>query len=468
MKLFLGSIAFASVLTFFGINTSDNNGPKDAEKNFTNYCSSCHGERVVAFVDRKWVHGNSKEEIIKSISNGYSDAGMPAWKEVLKPQEIEDLADLIVSKLGSVEQYQFEDKVTSNHFSTEKIKVALDTIATGLDSPWGMAQLPDNSFLITDRAGKLYHVDQNQNKTEIKGIPDALSRGQGGVLDLVLHPNFKDNGWIYMSYSKHKKIDGVENTATAIVRGHIKNNQFVDQEELFVSSPFTKTYHHFGSRITFDKAGKMYFSVGERGMEKVFPQGTDNDNGKIHRLNDDGSIPSDNPFVGKDPEKFHQSIYSYGQRNPQGLTTNPFNGEIWETEHGPRGGDELNIIQPGRNYGWPVISYGINYNGKPITDISSKEGMEQPQHYWIPSIAPSGLTFVSSDKYPAWKGNLMVGSLRFKYLNRCEIQNGKVIHEEKLFPNLGRMRNVIQGQDGYLYIAVEQPGMVFRVRQEMD
>lgn len=465
MKILLGSIAFASAISFFGISEKENK-PTNAEKNYTQYCSSCHGERVVAFVDRQWNHGKTKAEIINSITNGYQDLGMPTWKGTLKTKEIEEIADLIVSKLGSVDQYQFENKITSNHFSTEKMKVVLDTIATDLDSPWGMAQLPDNSFLITDRAGKLYHVDQNKNKTEITGIPETLVKGQGGTLDLVLHPNFKENGWIYMSYSKFRKAGALQETATAIVRGKIKNNQWVEQEELFVSSPYANSLVHYGSRITFDKNGKMYFSVGERGMEKVFPQETSNDNGKIHRLNDDGTIPSDNPFVGKDPNKFHQSIYSYGHRNPQGLTTNPFNGEIWETEHGPRGGDEINIIQPSKNYGWPVITYGINYNGKPVSNISAKEGMEQPINYWIPSIGPSGLSFVNSDKYPAWQGNLMVGSLRFKYLNRCEIKNGKVIHEEKLFPNLGRMRNVYQGRDGYLYIAVEQPGMVFRVRPE--
>ena len=197
-------------------------------------------------------------------------------------------------------------------------------------------------------------------------------------------------------------------------------------------------------------------------MEKVFPQKLDSDNGKIHRLNDDGSVPADNPFKNSD----HPSIYSYGQRNPQGLTTNPWTGDIWETEHGPRGGDEINIIQAGKNYGWPVITYGINYDGKPISAISKKEGMEQPVSYFIPSIAPSGLTFVTGDKYPAWKGNLMIGSLRFNYLNRVEVKNNKVVKQEKVLLNVGRMRNVEQGRDGYLYIGVENPGMVFRLRPQ--
>jgi glucose/arabinose dehydrogenase len=433
------------------------------EKIYTQYCASCHGEKVEAFVDRKWKHGNTKAELIASISNGYSDMGMPTWKETLSKKDIEKLADLIVENLAGVEQYKFANKPSSNVFSSEGMTVSLDTIATGFDSPWGFAQLPNRDYLISDRSGTLYLVDQKRNKTAIKGTPEVMAKGQGGLLDIALHPQFEQNGWVYLSYSKFKKEGGLTLTSTGIVRGKIKNNQWVESQDIFESLPYTKTFHHYGSRIAFDKKGFLFFSVGERGMEKDFPQFTDNDNGKIHRLHDDGTVPKDNPFVGKDPAKFHPSIFSYGQRNPQGLTLNPFTGAIWETEHGPRGGDEINIIQSGRNYGWPVISYGINYDGKPITNISKKEGMEQPISYFIPSIAPSGLTFVNSDKYPAWKGNLMIGSLRFNYLNRCVIKDNKVVSQEKVLVNLGRMRNVKLGADGYLYVGTENPGMVFRL-----
>lgn len=434
-----------------------------AEKHYTQYCASCHGEKVAAFVDRKWKHGTSKAEIINSINNGYLDMGMPSWKAVLKPKEVEALAELIVDNLATMESYKASAKPKSNRFESEGMVIVLDTIATGFESPWGIAQLPNKNFLITDRKGVLYEVDQMKNKIAIQGTPEVMAKGQGGLLDVVLHPQYAKNGWIYLSYSKSKQENGTTMTATAIVRGRIKEHRWVDQEELFVSSPYTKTFQHFGSRITFDKKGYMFFSVGERGMEKDFPQFTNNDNGKIHRLKDDGSIPKDNPFVGKDPNEFHHSIYSYGQRNPQGLTTNPWTDGIWETEHGPRGGDEINLIRSGRNYGWPVISYGINYDGKPITNISKKEGMEQPVAYYIPSIAPSGLTFVQGDKYPGWKGNLMIGSLRFNYLQRVVIQQDKVQKQEKVLVNIGRMRSVVQGQDGYLYVGVENPGMVFRL-----
>lgn len=436
---------------------------KKALKNYTQYCASCHGEKVEAFVDRNWKHGKTKDDFVQSITKGYTDLGMPAWGEILSKEEINDLAALINKNLATVDQYKFSNKPKSNIFISEGMTVQLDTIATGFESPWGFVQLPDMTYLISDRKGVLYHVDQHKTKTEVKGIPAVMAKGQGGLLDIELHPNYEQNGWIYLSYSKFKIENGTTLTATAIVRGKLKNNEFVEQQELFVSQPYTKTFHHFGSRIAFDKKGYLYFSVGERGMEKEFPQFTNNDNGKIHRLHDDGSIPKDNPFVGKDPNEFHHSIFSYGQRNPQGLTLNPTTGDIWETEHGPRGGDEINIIKSGKNYGWPTITYGIGYDGKPISNISKKEGMEQPITYYLPSIAPSGLTFVTGDKYPAWKGNLLIGSLRFNYLQRVEIKDNKVVNQEKVLLNIGRMRNVEMGRDGYIYVGVENPGMVFKL-----
>lgn len=453
-------LSFGSMAKGFKLALLDE---KKALKNYTQYCASCHGEKVEAFVDRAWKHGKTKEDFINTITKGYTDLGMPAWGEVLSKEDIADLAEIINKNLASVDQYKFANKPKSNIFESDGMKIRLDTVATGFESPWGFVQLPDMTYLISDRKGVLYHVDQQKNKTVVKGVPAVMAKGQGGLLDLELHPNYEKNGWIYISYSKFKEENGSTLTATAIVRGKLKNNEFVEQQELFVSSPYTKTFHHFGSRIAFDKQGYMYFSVGERGMEKDFPQFTNNDNGKIHRLNDDGTVPKDNPFVGKDAKEFHHSIFSYGQRNPQGLTLNPSTGDIWETEHGPRGGDEINIIKGGKNYGWPTITYGIGYDGKPISNISKKEGMEQPITYYLPSIAPSGLTFVTGDTYPAWKGNLMIGSLRFNYLQRVEVKNNQVVKQEKVLINVGRMRNVEQGRDGYLYIGVENPGMVFKL-----
>ena len=451
-------------LNFRQINISKHSISLDEkiEKNYTQYCSSCHGEKIEAFVDRTWKHGTSKKELVASISNGYVDLGMPSWKAIINAKEIDKLADLILKNIATFEQYKVTTKPSSNIFESDGMKVSLDTIAIGLESPWGFAQFPDGNYLITDRAGILYFVDQNKKKTIIKNTPKVLAEGQGGLLDIKPHPNFVDNNWVYLSYSKFKEENGLKLTTTAIIRGKINSNyEFCESEEIFEAQPYTKTKHHFGSRISFDKSGYLFFTVGERGMENEFPQSTENDNGKIHRLHDDGRIPKDNPFV--HDLKSRGSIYSYGHRNPQGLTLNKESGEIWEHEHGPRGGDEVNVIKKGGNFGWPVISYGINYDGKPITNISKKEGMEQPETYWTPSIAPSGMTFVNGDKYPAWKGDLMVGSLRFNYLNRCILKNNKIIGQEKLLSNIGRIRNVEMGIDGFIYVSVEHPGMVFKL-----
>ena len=434
-----------------------------AKKIYAEYCAGCHGEKMEAFVDRKWKYGNTREAIIASISKGSADFGMPAYKDAIKAKHIDKMAALMVEYIKNVDQYKLT-KPANNTFKSEGMTITLDTIAKDMMSPWGFTQLPGGNYLITDKVGVLYLVDQKQNKTVIKNTPNVLAEGQGGLLDIELHPNYANNGWVYISYSKFKLENNVKMTSTAIMRAKIKNNEFTEQQELFEALPYTRTKHHYGSKIMFDDKGYLFFSVGERGRENEFPQNTVSDNGKIHRLNDDGTIPNDNPFA--TDGKSRGSIYSYGHRNPQGLIFDKTSGIIWESEHGPRGGDELNIIRKGANYGWPVISYGINYDGKPITNISKKDGMEQPEIYWIPSIAPCGMAMVTGDKYPAWKGNIMIGSLRFKYLNRCVMKNNKVVGEEKLLPDIGRLRNVKMGNDGYLYVSVENPGMVFRLKPE--
>ena len=241
------------------------------------------------------------------------------------------------------------------------------------------------------------------------------------------------------------------------MRAKITNNLLSQKELLYKGVPNTTKGQHWGSRIEFDDKGFLYFSIGDRGNRDVNPQDINRDGGKIYRIHDDGSIPKDNPFVNKEEAK--KAIYSYGHRNPQGLVKNPFTGEIWNHEHGPRGGDEINIVKKGKNYGWPVITYGINYVGTKITDETSRPGMEQPLYQWTPSIAPSGMTFVNSKKYPDWKGNLLVGSLAFQYLERLELKNNKVVYREKLLDGLGRVRNVRQAPDGHIYVAIEGKGI---------
>ncbi|WP_194766008.1 PQQ-dependent sugar dehydrogenase [Tamlana sp. I1] len=333
------------------------------------------------------------------------------------------------------------------HYKTE-------LVVPDLNIPWGMAFLPDGSMLITEKSGELIHFKDNK-KTTISGLPEIYVRGQGGLLDIQLHPNYASNGWIYFSYaSAEGEGDGGN---TAIMRAKLTDNHLTENQLLYKATPNTKKGQHFGSRIVFDNEGYLYFSIGERGARDENPQDITRDGGKIYRLNDDGSTPTDNPFINTKDAK--TAIYSYGHRNPQGLIKNPHTGAIWEHEHGPQGGDEINIIEKGKNYGWPVISYGINYSGTSFTEITHKEGMEQPIFYWTPSIAPSGFAYVTSNKYPDWQDNLLVGSLKFSYLERLVLKNNKVVKREKIFENLGRFRDVVQAPDGYIYIAVEGKGI---------
>lgn len=330
-----------------------------------------------------------------------------------------------------------------------------EVVVSDLINPWGFTFLPDNSILITEKEGKLIHF-KNDRKTEINNLPEIYIRGQGGFMDIELHPNYKDNSWIYFTYASAKGNGTGGNTS--LMRAKLQNNQLVNKQVLYKATPNTRRGQHFGSRIAFDKENHVYFSIGDRGNRDVNPQDITKDGGKIYRLNDDGSIPKDNPFTNKNGAK--KAIYSYGHRNPQGMEINPFTNEIWSHEHGPQGGDEINIIKKGKNYGWPVVSYGINYNGTKFTNKTSAPGMERPIHYWTPSIAPSGMAFINSDKYGNWKGNLLVGSLKFQYLNRCILKGNNVFKEIKILEGLGRVRSVEQGLDGYIYVGVENLGII--------
>ena len=343
-----------------------------------------------------------------------------------------------------------ENKVTTPNIPVFEAELLVDQ----LQVPWGFTFLPDGSLLITEKEGTLIHFS-NGKKTEISNVPEVYQRGQGGLLDIALHPNYEENGWIYLTYASP---EGEEKGGhTALMRAKLKNNALTENELLYKARPNTTKGQHFGSRIVFDNEGYLYFSIGERGDREVNPQDITRDGGKIYRLYDNGKIPEDNPFVGVDGAK--KAIYSYGHRNPQGLIKNPETGEIWDHEHGPRGGDEINIIKKGANYGWPVVTYGINYSGTPITEKTEMEGMEQPIHYWVPSIAPSGMAYVTSDKYKDWQGSLLVGSLAFQYLERLVLDGTTVISREKLMADVGRVRAIEEGPDGLIYVAVEGKGI---------
>jgi aldose sugar dehydrogenase len=336
--------------------------------------------------------------------------------------------------------------------------VTTETVLEGLSVPWGLAFLPDGSMLITEREGKLLRFSEGKT-TEISGVPKVHARGQGGLLDIILHPDYENNGWIYFSYS----APGDNGSNTAIMRAKLNGNSLTDQQQIYLAQPHLGTNHHYGCKLIFGEDGYLYFSVGDRGTMKD-AQDLTSHSGKIHRIKEDGSIPDDNPFL--DEKSAVRSIFAYGSRNIQGITRHPQTQAIWTHEHGPQGGDEINIAKKGANYGWPEVTHGKNYDGTTITQFTEKPGMENPLHHWTPSIAPSGMAFIVGDKYPGWENNLLVGALRSQYLERIELNGEKIVAQHPLFKGIGRIRNVTLGPDGYIYLSLENPGKILRVIPE--
>ena len=334
-------------------------------------------------------------------------------------------------------------------------------VVKNLANPWGMAFLPDGRILITERPGRLRIVSQGQISPAVTGTPAVYNQGQGGLLDVAIDPNFSLNQWVYLTYAEA----GTAGTAgTAVMRGKLMGNALENTQVLFRQLPKLSTGNHFGARLVFDRAGYMFVTLGENN-NRITAQYLDHHQGKIIRLWPDGSIPTDNPFIGQASVK--PEIWSYGHRNPQGATLNPWTGKLWMNEHGPRGGDEINIPLAGKNYGWPITTYGIDYNGQPIPESTgtSAPGMEQPIHYWVPSIATSGMAFYDKNKNSAWYGNLFVGGLAAQQLTRLELNGVTIVKEERLLGELGyRIRDVRAAPDGGLYVLTDSAtGMLLKI-----
>jgi glucose/arabinose dehydrogenase len=334
------------------------------------------------------------------------------------------------------------------------------TVAEGLVNPWAMAFLPGGDILVTERSGRLRIIRGGElDPTPISGVPQVRAAGQGGLLDVVLHPDFASNRMVYLSFSK-PRMDGDEGT-TAVVRGVFDGTALTDVEEIFEAQAWGRAGQHFGSRLAFDRDGYLFVTVGDRGNspetdrpESHPAQTTDNHVGSILRLHDDGSVPSDNPFVGQ--AGYLPEIYAYGSRNAQGMVVHPETNEVWINEHGPRGGDEINLVVAGANFGWPVVGHGINYNQNVIHDATSAPGMTDPVHYWTPSIATSGKMIYTGDAFPAWRGSMFVGGLAGEQLARVTLDGHEVAGEETLLRGaVGRIRDVRQGPDGFIYLAID-------------
>ena len=344
-------------------------------------------------------------------------------------------------------------------YETAKQRFHLVKLTDGLEHPWGLAFLPDGRMLVTERPGRLRIVDDGWLTPDpVAGVPEVWEDGQGGLLDVALHPEFAENGLVYLSYASP---DDDDEGATAVARGRFDGNRLEDVEEIYVALPRDDGGRHFGSRLVFAD-GYLFVTAGERG-EPDRAQDLGDPAGSVIRLHDDGRVPDDNPFVGTPGAR--PELYSVGHRNPQGMTLEAATGRIYAIEHGPKGGDELNLIEAGVNYGWPVITYGKSYMGFKIGEGTHKEGMAQPVHYWVPSISPSGLMIYNADRFPAWQGSFFAGALSGELLVRLEVAGGRAVVEERMLEDLEeRIRDVRQGPDGLIYLLTDHPeGMLLRL-----
>nr|MBS0038555.1 PQQ-dependent sugar dehydrogenase [Saprospiraceae bacterium] len=369
---------------------------------------------------------------------------------------------LLFSQCGEATQsadFSYDtDPTGKNIVQSDHLDFYIDTLATGLQNPWGMEFLPDGRILICERPGRLRVYQNNRlSPVPIENLPEVWAHGQGGLLDVVIHPEYEQNGWIYLAYAA---IGQGNNGNLAISRARLEGNRLTDVERIFHGQPHTSARVHFGTRLVFDDEGYLFFSIGDRGNSSN-AQKLDNHNGKVLRIYDDGSVPQDNPFVntaGALPE-----IWAYGSRNIQGMQIHPETRVLWSHEHGPKGGDEINIIKKGANYAWPKATYGVNYNGTTITDKTSLEGTEDPVLHWTPSIAPCGMDFVTSEQYPGWKNNILVGALAGQHIHRVSLSGDEVDETEKILQGFARFRAIVQGPDGYIYVLTEEPGLFLKI-----
>jgi len=423
---------------------------------YQRHCAECHGTRGEgglggSLIDGEWKHGGSDADKARVIRDGIPEMGMQGFGSVLNEQEIRALV-VYMDELAAQARPLPSPEQDGEVFSTDRLNYRLETLLENRERMWGVSFLPDGGYILTETSGAVRLLSpEGELFPPLQGTPEVADRGQGGMLDVAVHPNFRENGWVYLSFSEG---EGAE-TMTAVVRGRIRDNHWVDEEEIYRADRefYSRSGVHFGTRVVF-KNGYVYFAIGDRGAQRQ-AQDPGRPNGKIHRLHEDGRIPADNPYIqsGGLP-----SLWTLGNRNPQGLAFHPATGELWSTEHGPRGGDELNLIQRGLNYGWPLVTHGLNYNGTPITAHTEMEGMEPPVFHWTPSIAVCGMAFADGGRYPEWENDVLAGGLRGQVLERLRIRDGEVVEREAVLKGLGRVRDTKTSPEGFLYLILEGRG----------
>jgi aldose sugar dehydrogenase len=433
-------------------------------------CANCHNQNLVGspapnLVDALSFHGNDEASVLRSIRQGFPASGMPAFEGVLSEEELRGLFRHIRELRAeyAAGRIKHPAQPASVKVASERHAFRLETFVADLETPWGIAFLPDGGMLVTEREGRLRVVANGKlEPAAIRGTPDIFVRQDGGLLDVIAHPEFARNGWLYLAYSEKGALP--DTSMTVVVRGRIRDGAWVEQQEIFRAPPayYYPGYIHYGCRFLFDREGHLYFTIGDRGRPED-AQDVTNPCGKIHRVFDDGRIPPDNPFAGR--AGAWGSIWTLGNRHAQGLAFHPVTGKLWAAEHGPTGGDELNRIERGANYGWPIASNGTD---RRLQFVTSSEGMESPLAHWSPSVAPSGIGFYTGRKFPRWKNQLFIACLGGEQLKRIETEGDRVVHQEIVFRGFGRVRSVLTGPDGLLYLAMNTPGRIARLVPEEE
>jgi aldose sugar dehydrogenase len=443
---------------------------QQVEVTYKSYCGGCHGARMegsaaTALIKEKWQHGSTYAAIFKTIKFGIPKTEMKGWANTLKDKDIASLANYIIAsqKAPAKKAPGLPRQILTQHYL-----LAVEKLDSGHTStPWAIEFVHANQALISEKPGKLKWLINGQLDTvSIRGLPATHTKSStGGFMDIALDRNYEETGWVYLAYS-HARGNLEDKNApgmTRIIRGKIKDHEWTDQQTLFEvpDSLFVVGGDRWGCRFLFDKAGHLYFTIGDMGKAGA-SQLLDRPTGKVFRINADGSIPKDNPFVGT-PGAL-PAIFTIGNRNVQGIAQHPVTGDIWATEHGPRGGDELNILKKGANYGWPLITYGIDYSGRQVSEKTDEKGIEQPVVQWTPSIAVSAAEFSTSPLFPKWKNDLLVGALAFEELRRLDIVNNKVVKQELILKGYGRVRDLKISPDGTVYVVLNRPDMIIRLR----
>lgn len=441
---------------------------QEGGKLYKTYCAGCHGANLEgnsasSLIKTAWKYGRSGNLMTRNITFGIPGTEMIAWNQVLNKEQIKSLVDYI-SDAQKIQPNT--DRAIPNHIQTEKYDLHIEEwVVDVIKTPWAIEFISRDSALVSERRGMLrWIVEGTPLKEPVKGVPQSQEFRTGGYMDIAIDPKYKENGWIYLAFSfaPERINDASAPAMTKIVRGKIDNNHWVAEENLFeVPNDLLVTKgNRWGCRFLFDKDGYLYFSIGDMGYAE-YAQDLSKPVAKVYRINPDGSVPKDNPFINQ-PDALPQ-LFTRGNRNVQGIAQHPETGEIWFTEHGPMGGDELNILKKGGNYGWPDITYGIDYDGSVVSDQTNQEGMLQPVIYWNPSIAISPAEFSNSPLFPHWKNNLFIGALAFEEVRRLPTNGHNVEYQEMILKGYGRVRDLKFGPDGALYVVLNQPDKILRI-----